>query len=334
MMEAAVTELVPLVGTRPACRVLGVAPATLYRHRRPPGPKIPRPRVTPARALSAAEQDAVLAELHSERFRDASPAAVWATLLDEGRYLASERTMYRLLAAAGEVRERRNQREHPAYAKPELLARRPNEVWSWDITKLKGPATWTYYYLYAVLDVFSRYIVAWTLQHRESGEIAKALLAQATEQQHVTPGTLTLHADRGSSMTSKPVAFLLADLGVTRTHNRPYTSSDNPYSEAHFKTLKYRPGFPDRFSSIEEARAFLGEFFSWYNHEHRHAGIGLMTPAVVHHGRAKSIHEDRARVLASAYSRTPERFVRRPPRPPALPTAAWINKPETKEVAH
>lgn len=334
MMEGAVQELRPLVGTHPACRALGVSSATLYRHRRPPLPRTPRQRVTPARALSGAERDAVLSELHSERFRDASPAAVWATLLDEGRYLASERTMYRLLAAEGEVRERRNQLTHPVYEKPELLAERPNEVWSWDITKIKGPATWTYYYLYAVLDVFSRYIVAWTLTHRESGEIAKALLAQATEQQKITPGTLTIHADRGSSMTSKPVAFLLADLGVTRTHNRPYTSNDNPYSEAHFKTLKYRPGFPDRFYSIEEARAFLGEFFGWYNQQHRHAGIGLMTPVSVHYGRATQIHEDRARVLASAYGRTPERFVLGLPRPPALPTAAWINKPEGKEAAH
>jgi len=334
MMEAAVTELDPLVGTHPACRALGVAPATLYRHRRPQRPKTPRLRVTPARALSACERDAVLSELHSERFVDASPAAVWATLLDEGRYLASERTMYRLLAAEGEVRERRNQLTHPSYQKPELLAERPNEVWSWDITKIKGPVTWTYYYLYAVLDVFSRYIVAWTLQHRESGEIAKALIAQAIEQQHVAPGTLTVHADRGSSMISKPVAFLLADLGVTKTHNRPYTSSDNPYSEAHFKTLKYRPGFPDRFACIQEARAFLSEFFNWYNQEHRHSGIGLMTPVSVHYGRAEEIHEDRTRVLASAYGRTPERFVRRPPRPPALPSAAWINKPATQEVAH
>jgi len=334
MMEAAVTELVPLVGTRPACRALGVAPATLYRHRRPPVPRVSRPRPTPARALSACERDAVLSELHCERFRDASPAAVWATLLDEGRYLASERTMYRLLEAEGELRERRNQREHPSYQKPELLAERPNEVWSWDITKLKGPATWTYYYLYAVLDVFSRYVVGWTLQHRESGEIAKALLAQATEQQKITPGTLTLHADRGSSMISKPVAFLLAELGVTKTHNRPHTSNDNPYSEAHFKTLKYRPDFPPRFFSIEEARAFLHEFFGWYNLEHRHAGIGLMTPVSVHYGQAEEIYGKRALVLDSAYSRTPERFVRGLPRPPALPTAAWINKPETEEVAH
>jgi putative transposase len=239
-----------------------------------------------------------------------------------------------MLAQEGEVRERRNQREHPSYQKPELLAERPNQVWSWDITKLKGPATWTYFYLYAVLDVFSRYIVGWTLQHRESGEIAKALIAQATEQQGITPRTLTIHADRGSSMTSKPVAFLLADLGVTKTHNRPYTSSDNPYSEAHFKTLKYRPDFPACFDSIEVGRDFCRDFFGWYNQEHRHSGIGLMTPESVHYGRAGKIHEERARVLASAYRRTPERFVRRPPRPPALPTAAWINKPETKEVAH
>jgi putative transposase len=276
----------------------------------------------------------VLAELRSERFVDSSPAAVWATLLDEGRYLCSERTMYRLLAGNGELRERRDQLSHPAYERPELLASRPNEVWSWDITKLRGPATWTYYYLYAILDVFSRYAVGWTVQHRESGEIAKALIAQTAAQQKIAPATLTVHADRGSSMTSKPVAFLLADLGVTRTHNRPYTSTDNPYSEAHFKTLKYRPAFPARFGSIEEARAFCRQFFSWYNHEHRHSGIGLMAPAAVHYGRAKDIHEERARVLAQAYERTPERFVARPPRPPALPTAAWINKPDPEEVAH
>jgi len=334
MMEGAVQELRPLMGTRPACRALGVAPATIYRRRRPPVPRASRPRPLPARALSTCERDAVLAELHGERFLDTSPAALVATLLDEGRYLASERTMYRMLAQEGEVRERRDQREHPAYQKPELLAECPNQVWSWDITKLKGPATWTYFYLYAVLDVFSRYIVGWTLQHRESGEIAKALIAQATEQQEIKPGRLTIHADRGSSMTSKPVAFLLADLGVTKTHNRPYTSSDNPYSEAHFKTLKYRPDFPARFDSIEVGRDFCRDFFTWYNQEHRHSGIGLMTPATVHYGQAEKIHEERARVLASAYSRTPERFVLGPPRPPALPTAAWINKPETEEVAH
>ncbi len=333
MMEAAVQELAPIVGTRPACRALGVSPATVYRRRRPPAPKSSRPRPRPVRALSGAEQGAVLAELHGERFVDASPAQIWATLLDEGRYLCSERTMYRLLARCGEVRERRDQLTHPAYAKPELLAVQPNEVWSWDITKLKGPAKWTYYYLYAILDVFSRYVVGWTVAYRESGEIAKALIAQAARQQDIVPDTLTIHADRGSSMTSKPVAFLLADLGVTKTHNRPYTSTDNPYSEAHFKTLKYRPGFPAQFGSIEEARAFCREFFSWYNHEHRHSGIGLMAPAAVHYGRTKEIQAQRACVLSRAYGRTPERLVTRPPRPPALPTAVWINKPETKEVA-
>ena len=247
---------------------------------------------------------------------------------------ARQRTMYRLLVGNQELRERRDQLRHPAYARPELLASRPNEVWSWDITKLKGPATWTYYYLYAILDIYSRYAVGWTVQRRESGEIAKALIAQTAAQQQIAPDTLTVHADRGSSMTSKPVAFLLADLGVTKTHNRPYTSSDNPYSEAHFKTLKYRPTFPDRFGSAEEARVFCREFFGWYDHEHRHSGIGLMTPAAVHYGRAKEIHDERARVLAQAYERTPERFVRRPPRPPDLPTAVWINKPQTEEVAH
>jgi len=334
MIEAAVEELSPIVGTRPACRALGAAPATVYRRRRPPERKPGRPRQAPARALSAVEREQVLTELRSARFADASPAAVWATLLDEGRYLCSQRTMYRLLAGQGEVCERRDQLRHPAYARPELLAACPNAVWSWDITKLKGPATWTYYYLYVVLDVFSRYVVAWTLQMRESGEIAKDLIGQAVEQQQVERGALTVHADRGSSMTSKPVAFLLADLGVRRTHNRPYTSNDNPYSEAHFKTLKYRPAFPARFSSIEEARAFCREFFEWYNHEHRHSGIGLMAPAAVHYGRAQEIHEGRARVLAAAYGRTPERFTSRPPRPPELPKAAWINKPDAKEAAH
>jgi len=215
MIEQTVWELTPIIGTRPACRALGVAPATIYRRRRPPAPRPPRPRRLPARALSVEERQAVLAELHSQRFVDASPAQVWATLLDEGRYLASERTMYRLLAAAhGSVRERRNQLTHPAYAKPELLACRPNELWSWDISKLKGPAKWTWFYLYVILDVFSRYAVGWTVQYRETAEIAKALIAQATEQQQIEPGTLTVHADRGSPMRSKPVAFLLADLGV------------------------------------------------------------------------------------------------------------------------
>ncbi|MCA1678312.1 MAG: IS3 family transposase [Actinobacteria bacterium] len=334
MIEQTVEQLTPLIGTRPACRALGAAPATIYRRRRPPAPRERRPRPAPARALSEAEREAVLDLLRSERFVDSSPAAVWATLLDEGRYLASERTMYRLLHANGEVKERRDQLSHPAYQRPELLAERPNEVWSWDISKLKGPRKWTCFYLYAILDVFSRYCVGWTVQHREGSEVAKALIAQAAEQQQVGRDQLTVHADRGSSMTSKPVAMLLSDLGVTKTHSRPYTSTDNPYSEAQFKTLKYRPGFPQRFDSIEHARAFCREFFDWYNHQHRHSGIGLMTPATVHHGRANAIHAERARVLDAAYQRTPERFVRRAPTPPPVPAAAWINKPNNEEVAH
>ncbi len=298
-------------------------------------PRPARPRAVPARALSELERQAVLDVLHSERFVDCSPAQAWATLLDEGRYLASERTFYRLLAARhGGVRERRKQLAHPAYAKPELLAERPNELWSWDISKLKGPAKWTYFYLYVILDVFSCYAVGWTVQHRENAQIAKALIGQAAEQQKIAREQLTVHADRGPAMTSKPVAFLLADLGVLRSHNRPYTSTDNPFSEAHFKTLKYRPEFPDRFQNIEHARAFCRTFFDWYNHQHRHSGIGLMTPAAIHHGHAKALHAERQRVLRAAYATTPERFVRRPPRPPALPTAVWINKPPTEEVAH
>ncbi len=273
MIEQTVEELTPIMGTRPACRVLGASPATIYRRRRPPERREPRRRATPARALSEQERGAVLALLHSERFVDCSPAQVYATLLDEGRYLASERTMYRLLAAChGSVRERRDQLTHPAYQKPELLAQRPNELWSWDISKLKGPAKWTCFYLYVILDVFSRYAVGWTVQYRESATIAEALIAQACEQQQIEPDQLTLHADRGQTMRAKPIAFLLADLGVTKTHSRPYTSTDNPYSEAQFKTLKYRPEFPDRFDSIEQARAFCRRFFDWYRGRDRPCG--------------------------------------------------------------
>ncbi len=333
MIGETVDELTPIIGTRPACRALGATPATIYRRRRPPEPKPPRPRPTPARALTEPEREAVRAELHSERFVDSSPEEVYATLLDEGRYLASTRTMYRLLEVKhGGVRERRDQLTHPAYAKPELLAERPNQLWSWDISKLKGPAKWTYFYLYVILDVFSRYAVAWTVAHRESGQLAQALIEQATEQQRIGRGVLTVHADRGGPMRGKPVAFLLADLGVTKTHSRPYTSSDNPYSEAHFKTLKYRPEFPERFESIEHARLHCRRFFDWYNHAHRHSGIGLMTPAAVHHEQATELHAVRARVLEAAYARNPERFVRKPPTPPTLPTAAWINKPKTRRL--
>ena len=333
MIDQAVIE--PLVGTLPACRAIGASRASLYRRRSPPPPRAPTPRRASERALTDQERAAVLEQLHSPRFQDASPAEVYATLLDEGTYLASQRTMYRILASEhGGVRERRAQLTHPPYTAPELLAERPNEVHCWDITKLKGPAKWTYFYLYVILDVYSRYAVGWTVQHRESGQVAKDLIAQVCEQQNIQQGQLTVHADRGSSMTSKPVAFLLADLGVLKSHSRPYTSNDNPYSEAQFKTLKYRPGFPARFDSIDHARAFCRHFFDWYHHQHRHAGIGLMTPHAVHHGHAEHVHATRRVVLDAAYAATPERFVRHPPRPPALPTAAWINKPNSEEPAH
>jgi len=334
MIDQAVAEIGPLVGVAPACRALGASRASLYRRRTPPGPRPVRPRAQSPRALSEPERRAVLDELRSERFVDCAPAQVWATLLDEGTYLASERTMYRLLAATGEVRERRDQLAHPPYQRPELLAERPNEVWSWDITKLKGPATWTYFYLYVILDVFSRYAVGWTVQHAESAQVAEQLIAQTLSKQQVGRDQLTIHADRGSSMTSKPVAFLLADLGVLKTHSRPYTSTDNPFSEAQFKTLKYRPGFPARFDSIEHARAFCRGFFPWYNDVHRHSGIALMTPTTVHHGLAEQTHAQRADVLDAAYATTPERFVRRAPTPPPVPAAAWINKPDTEQAAH
>ena len=336
MIEWTVEELTPIIGTRPACRAVGACVSTIYRRRRPSEPRTPKPRPTPARTLSDPEREAVLEVLHSERFVDTSPEETYATLLDEGTYLCSTRTMYRILAAHhGGVRERRDQLTRPAYAKPELLATRPNELWSWDVSKLKGPAKWTYFYLYVILDIFSRYVVGWTVQYRETAQLAKALIEQATEQQQITPKILTLHADRGAPQRAKPVAFLLADLGITKTHSRPYTSSDNPYSEAGFKTLKYRPEFPERFDDIDHARAHCRAFFDWYNHAHRHSGIGLMTPAAVHHGHAPALHVARARVLDSAHQQHPERFVRKPPVPPELPTAAWINKPaDTKEVAH
>lgn len=325
-METALA-VAPEIGMAPACRALGVPRATAYRHRSPRPRTERRPRHRPALALSDAERTAVLGQLHAERFVDASPAAVYATLLDEGTYLASERTMYRLLASEGESGERRAQLRHPAYAKPELLAAAPNQLWSWDITKLKGPAKWTWFYLYVLLDVFSRYVPGWLLATRESGTLADRLIAETVEKEGVTEG-LTIHADRGPSMTSKPVALLLADLGIVKSHSRPHVSNDDPFSESQSKTLKYRPDFPERFGSLEDARAFCRTFFSWYNAEHRHVGIGLLTPEMVHHGRGEQVRAARQVVLDGAYAAHPERFVRKRPEPPPLPTAVWINPPK------
>lgn len=322
----------PKIGATGACRAVGRSRAAHYRrHRKGPAPARPAPvhqrdRRYP-RALDPAERERVLAVLHHPRFADASPAQVWATLLDEGVYLCSQRTMYRLLAERGESGDRRAQATHPPKVKPELLAAGPNEVWTWDITKLLGPRKWTYYYLYVILDVYSRYVVGWTLAEKESAALAENLIAETCAKQGIRPGQLTVHADRGSSMTSKPVAFLYADLGVVQSHSRPRTSNDNPYSEAQFKTLKYRPGYPRTFDSIETARAWCREFFDYYNNDHRHSGIGLLPPTTVHHGRAEAARAARAQVLTEAYAARPERFVRRPPVPPPLPKPAWINPP-------
>jgi putative transposase len=325
---ATVTALGPQLGIAPTCAALGVPRATYYRHRRPrPGP---RPRRRPPRALPTDEQAAVLAVLHEPRFVDLAPAEIYATLLDEGRYLCSVRTMYRLLAAAHEVRERRNQLRHPRYTAPELLARQPNELWSWDITKLLGPTKWTYFYLYVMLDVFSRYVVGWMVAHRESATLAERFIAETCARQGIGRDQLTIHADRGPAMTSKPVAFLLADLGVTKTHARPHVSNDNPFSEAQFKTLKYRPTFPVRFGALQDARAHCHVFFPWYNTEHHHSALGLLTPADVHHGRAEHRVAARATVLATAYAAHPERFPAGRPHPPARPLEVWINPPKSR----
>jgi len=330
MIDQAVAELQPLVGVRVACTAVGEAQARWYRrHRQSPPP--PTPERVPApqpRALSELERKELHQVLDSEEFVDEAPATVYAKLLDQGVYLASTSTMYRVLHAHDEVRERRRQATHPAAKKPELLATRPNQVYSWDITKLLGPAKWTYYYLYVVLDIYSRYVAGWLLAHAENASLAQVLLADTAAKQGILPGQLTVHADRGSPMTAKPVAFLLATLGVTKSHSRPHVSNDNPYSESQFRTMKYRPEFPDRFGSFQDAHAFCGRFFRWYNDEHRHSGIGFHTPADVHYDRAELVRAQRADVLSAAYAEHPERFVRKLPEPPALPTIVWINEPK------
>jgi putative transposase len=334
MIDAAIAELTPILGsTRAACRASGRPQANHYRrHRQSPPPSRPaRERRPQPRALPAAERDTVRAVLNSPDFVDKAPATVYHELLDEGTYLCSTSTMYRILRAHGEVKERRRQATHPARTKPELIATGPNVCWSWDITKLHGPAKWSYFYLYVIIDIYSRYVVGWLIAERESAALAEKLLADTIVKQRIDRDTLTIHADNGSSMASKPVAFLLADLGVTKSHSRPHTSNDNPYSEAHFRTLKYRPDFPDRFGSIADARAFCRRFFGWYNTEHRHSGIAWHTPHNVHHGHAEQVRGVRADVLAAAYARNPERFVRKHPEPPELPTTVWINKPADAE---
>ena len=324
---ATVIQIAPLLGVLATCAAFGVARATYYRHRWPVFGPWPR-RPAPPRRLPDGERSKVLDVLHEPRFVDLAPVEVFASLLQEGRYLCSVRTMHRILAEHAEVRERRNQLRHPSYTRPELLATGPNQLWSWDITKLLGPVKWSYYYLYVILDVFSRYVVGWMVALHESGKLAEKLIEETCARQGIAPGQLTLHADRGTSMRSKPVALLLADLGVTKTHSRPHVSDDNPFSEAQFKTLKYRPDFPERFGSPEHAHGFCADFFPWYNDEHHHASLGLLTPADVHYGLVEQRVAERQAVLDLAHAVHPERFPRGRPVAQRPPREVWINPPQ------
>lgn len=337
----AVEQVAPELGVAEACRVIGVPRSSFYRHRRPPRGQsciIERPPTrAPQRpnALSADERASILDACRAARFVDASPMQIYFTLLDEGTYLGSWRSYYRVLAGHGEIRERRDQLRHPNHPIPRLKATGPNEVWTWDVTKLLGPAKWNYYYLYVLLDLYSRYAVGFTVASADTAAIARWLISETLDKYGVDPRSLTIHSDRGASQTAKPVAHLMADLGITKSLSRPRVSNDNPFSEAHFKTLKYRPAFPDRFQTKEHAGEFCRSFMRWYNQDHRHSGIGYMTPADVYFGRTDQIHTVRAAALNAAFASHPERFVRKPPEPPVLPEVVWINRPvETEEVSH
>jgi putative transposase len=330
-MIQAVQALMPTASITAACQALNLPRSSFYRAQQPLAPTVTvqdSERMLSPRALTAPEKENVRAVLNSERFQDQSPREVYATLLDKARYLCSWRTMYRILAENQPVRERRNQRQHPVYAKPELLATHANQLWSWDITKLRGPVTWTYYYLYVILDVYSRYVVGWMIAERESEALAQELIRETCAKQGILPGQLTLHADNGSAMIAKSVAQLLIDLDVVKSHSRPHVSDDNPYSEAQFKTLKYRPDYPERFGCLVDARAWAQAFFAWYNQAHHHTGLALLTPAVVHHGQAETVLQKRQQVLTAAYAAHPERFVKHAPVPAQLPLAVWINPPK------
>ena len=328
---AATTTLAETVGVQAACSAVGLPRATYYRHVNPK-PRSVQERPRPPLALSPEERQTVIDVLHSQRFVDASPRQIWATLLDDDhQVLCSVRTMYRILEAEGELRDRRNQLRHPVYQKPELMATAPNQVWTWDITQLKGPAKWTHFYLYVILDLYSRLAVGWMVARRESSALAQRLIAETLDKQGVKRDQVTLHADRGSPMTAKSMGLKLADLGVTKSHSRPYTSNDNPFSESQFKTLKYCPSYPSRFGSLEDARSYAAAFFTWYNTQHRHSSLALLTPADVHYGRAEQILEQRAASLRAAFEAHPKRFKGRMPSPGNLPKAVWINPPEEQQ---
>ena len=324
-MTAALNYLIPIVGIAAACAALWIPRASYYRSLKPSPPRKPRP--TPPRALTAAQRESVLVILDSDRFADKAPRQVYAELLDDGEYVCSVRTMYRILAAADQIRERRHQRRHPAYVKPELVAHAPNQVWSWDITKIPGPVRGVYYCLYVALDIFSRYVVGWTIACTENAALARAFLRDAFERERIQPGQLACHADRGTPMKARSTSLLYAEMGIRQSHSRPHVSDDNPYSEAAFRTFLYRPEMPERFGSIEDARAFFAMLFDWYNERHYHSSIALLTPADVHHGRAPAIITARQLALDAAYAAHPERFVRHPPRHPSPPAVSWINPP-------
>jgi putative transposase len=314
-----------------ACAALGLSRATFHRRQAAVrAPIVARPRPKPARALAMEERQVILDLLREPDYVDLAPAEIYASLLDQGVYHCSIRTMYRLLQENGEIKERRRQLQHPIYQKPELLAEAPNQVWSWDITKLRGPTKWTYFYLYVIIDIFSRRVVGWSIADTESAALFKPLFQDAVEKHAVCPGQLTLHADRGPSMKAKATALMLADLGVTKSHSRPSTSNDNPFSESHFKTMKYQPQFPKRFGCIQDAKTFCRHFFAWYNRDHHHLGIGLMTPDQVHYGQVDEVFAARQIILNGAYNANPHRFVNKTPVPPKKPTAVWINPPTHK----
>ncbi|MHB8190437.1 MAG: IS3 family transposase [Ferrimicrobium sp.] len=328
IVRAGVEELRGIIGLEAACSTLGIGRSSYYyistEHLPAPKPKEPKPRYG---QLSQEEYDKIIEVCNSPRFQDCSVREIYATLLDEGVYLASIATMYRVLKRAGQTRERRRQATHPARVKPELLATGPGQVWSWDISKLKGPTKGVHYDLYVILDIYSRSIVGWRIEENESAEMAKELIRDAIANEGVDPNQLTIHADNGASMASHSVGELMATLGVRKSHSRPHTSNDNPFSEAQFKTLKYRGDFPRRFESLKHAREFFQGFFRWYQFEHRHSGIGLMTPADVHDGYAELITQRRAKVLRRAYDAHPERFAAKIPEPPRLAPKVWINRP-------
>lgn len=320
------------IGVKSACDEIGLPRSTYYFWSQPKKRSQPAKRI-PNFAYSIKERETIVSVLNSEWYLDQTPYEIYSSELDNGNYWCSVRTMYRILHNHDQVQERRNQRRHITYSKPELLATHPNQVWSWDITKLKGPRKWTYFYLYVIVDIFSRLIVGWMVAFSEKAVLAKKLIADSCRKQQIQKGQLTLHADRGSSMRSKPVALLLSDLGVTKSHSRPYTSNDNPYSESHFKTMKYRPDFPGSFQSMNEAREFCKSFFDWYNSKHYHSGLEFLTPESVHYGFADTILDHRNQVLMEAFQKHPEWFRGKKPKVKKLPKAVYINKPENIDLA-